>query len=352
MKLFRSEKGIPIPKLFFITDKSDILKLPLGTPFIFGAPDEEEYLLRILEYEVLYQSAVATGYPFRFQKILKENGFSDLESLSSSLGCNTEFNISSSNGGKENSGKSLGGSIGEVKGKNLIKKFIKDSSAYVDVSVLKSLNIFPVWMKDAEEAVTTNIHNSVTFDSNMYNKKLEGMYGGAHLRAPTKNLIIIDISGSIPRAVSSTCLSLAKNLSENFYADLLITGSKSTLYNYEEIHKLDLKKIYSENGMDNDQTYFKAIVQKDSRQYNTAIVFGDGHSPCQAWDNEFNEDSKQMSKQEGRDLCKWKVEKIVSFHTRSSSYTGFTPKLVGYAEWFSTENITHMPEWVKDLETV
>jgi hypothetical protein len=349
MKLFRSEKGIPIPKLFFITEKSDILKLPLGTPFIYGAPEEEEYLLRILEYEVLYQSAVATGYPFRFDEILQENGFMDLERMSSSLGCDTEFDFKGSGkrGVKELNGAKLGGTEGAAKGKNLIKKFVKDSSVYVDVSVLKSLNIFPVWMKDAEEAVTTNIHNTVAFDSNMYNKKLEGMYGGSHLRAPTKNLIVIDISGSIPRAVSSTCLSLAKNLSENFYADLLITGSKSTLYHYEDIHKLDLKKIYDENGMDNDQTYFKELVQKEERQYNTAIVFGDYHSPCQAWENKFNTDTRRMTKQEGKDLCKWKVEKIVSFHT--CSYSG-SEKLAGYAEWFSTENVQYMPEWVKDLK--
>ena len=50
----------------------------------------------------------------------------------------------------------------------------------------------------------------------MYNKKLEGMYGSLDLVTPDRNLIIIDISGSIPKAVSTTCLILSKKFGRKF----------------------------------------------------------------------------------------------------------------------------------------
>src|SRR5690606_10154781 len=109
----------------------------------------------------------------------------------------------------------------------------------------------PIWLDTIEEAVHTNIHNFAVFNSNMYNKKLEGMYGSLDLVSPDRNVIIIDISGSIPKGVSSTCLAMAKNLAETFYADLLITGSKSTIYPYETLTELNIDTIYDENGRDN-----------------------------------------------------------------------------------------------------
>jgi hypothetical protein len=93
------------------------------------------------------------------------------------------------------------------------RKYVRDSSCYVDISKLKDLKVFPVWLDKIEDAIATNIHNFAAFNANMYNKKLEGMYGALELTAPNRNLIIIDISGSIPKNVSSTCLSLAKKLS-------------------------------------------------------------------------------------------------------------------------------------------
>ena len=220
---------------------------------------------------------------------------------------------------------------------------MKDAAVYVDVKKIKDLNIFPVWLEKFEDAVYQNIHNFATFNNNMYNKKLEGMYGGLELTAPNRNLIIIDISGSIPRGVSATCLALAKNLSETFFADLLITGSKSTLYQYEEINELDIDRIYDENEMDNDQVYFKKLVTESVRHYETAIVFGDNHSPCYAWSNSYNKDTKSISKADGKKLNQWKIKKLISFHVGSSEHTA------GYADWFSPEKVEKIADWVKYL---
>lgn len=340
MKLLRSKKGIPIPKLYFITDRTKIKDIPKGVPYIFGDEDNEEYIVRIMEYEVLYQRAIKSGYPFNFRQILRDNGFIDIEyhdfaksCTNTRLGLVTDGEIPSTDPDKLLTLES---------GVGVFKDFIRDSSVYVDITVIKDLNIFPIWLKSVEKAVSTNIQNFAKYDSNMYNKKLEGMYGGIKLKSPDKNVIIIDISGSIPRAVSAVCLTLAKNLSENFYADLLITGSKSTLYDYSEINKLNIDTIYDENGMDNDQVFFRELVEQE-RSYDTAIVFGDEHVPGYPWSNEFNSGTKSISTEDGKELCQWKIGKVVSFHTHSTKH------VAGYADWFSPEETTYIEDWVKDL---
>ena len=177
----------------------------------------------------------------------------------------------------------------------------------------------------------------------MYNKKLEGMYGSLDLVSPDRNLIIIDISGSIPKGVSTTCLALGKNLAESFYTDLLITGSKSTLYSYENLHELNVTTIYEQNGMDNDQVYFKKLVTSDVKHYKTCIVFGDNHHPGESWNNDYNRESRTISNFDGKKMCKWKVDKIISFHTTSNH------QLAGYSRWFDTKDVEYIKDWVKYL---
>ena len=341
MKLLSSKKGLELPKLFFVTNKEEVKELPIGVPFFMGDPEIEEYIVRILEYEVLFQNAIKTGYPFNFKKILKDNGYDDIQDFSWHetvyMDYVTKGMLSDDDYAFEEFGSDRDAEF---------KKYVKDSSCYVNIEKIKSLNIFPVWLDKIEEAISTNIHNFSTFNPNMYNKKLDGMYGAIELSSPPRNLIIIDISGSIPKAVSTTTLTLAKNLSETFYADILITGSKSTLYEYERIHELDVNGIYKENGTDNDQTYFKKLVSSEKKIYNTVICFGDNHSPSYPWSNNYNKRNKEISREDGQKLCKWEVKNLISFHTTSERETA------GYADWFTfePENVQKISNWVEYLK--
>ncbi len=338
MKLLESKK-MNIPKVFLVTERSDLPKIPIGVPFIFGDPDIEEYLVRLLEYEVLYQAAKRTGYPFDFRKILKDNGYADLEDFWYSHPAYGDYKSE-----KGYDKDSVLEDLDRVSADStMFRDFVRDSACVVDTERLKSLNVFPIWLDKIEEAISTNIHNFATFNHNMYNKKLEGMYGGIELSSPSRNLIIIDISGSIPKAVSTTCLNLAKNLMESFYSDLLITGSKSTLYQYENIHTLDVKKVYDQNGTDNDQVWFKKLVTQEEKEYRTAIVFGDNHSPCHSWSNSFNRNTKEISREDGQAMCRWKVDNLISLHTNGIHYTA------GYADWFTPKNTEKIADWVKYL---
>jgi hypothetical protein len=337
-------KKLELPTVYYITAREKIKELPVGVPFIFGSSKEKKHIIRLLEYEVLYQNAIKTGYPFNFHKILMENGYDDLNTFGFTRTVFQTFDFSEE-------AKEEGDGEGEVRvldeldcPRQTVSDFIKDNAAYVDIQKLKDLNVFPVWLESIEQAVYENINRFALYNHSLYNKKLDGLYGDIELTVPSKNLIIIDISGSIPRAVSATCLTLAKNLSENFYADLLITGSKSTLYDFNDIPSLDIDALYKENGMDNDQTYFKKLLTADTRKYKTAIIFGDNHSPCQSWSNNYNKKTSRISREDGKKLCKWSVEKIISFHTTDKE------TMAGYGDWFSTEEVEHIENWVKYLQ--
>jgi len=339
MKLLESDR-LQLPKVFFITNRKEIKDIPIGVPYIVGDAEIESSLVRILEYEVLYQQALASGFPFNFKKLLKDAGFNDLNYFSFEHPVYMEFNEECEEFEDDYDFEEY--ELSELEGRSL-SKFIKDSAAYVDIAKLKELNVFPIWLDTIEKAISVNINNFAVFDYNLYNKKLDGMYGDFVLSAPKRNLIIIDISGSIPRAVSSTCLTMSKNLAESFYADILITGSKSTLYTYEELHTLNVESIYEENGMDNDQTYFKNLLTSDNRHYETVICFGDNHSPCDRWNNPYNKGTKVISRKQGQKMCKWQVNKIISFHTNEHD------RLAGYADWFTCDEVEHIENWVKYL---
>lgn len=334
MKLIQSEKGIKLPTIYFVTNIEDVIKIPIGVPFIRGTERNYKNIVRTLEFEVLLKSALATGLKFKWFDLLEEHGFRNVlkEKLAFS-----EKTIGS--GGEL---KDLEEVIEESK--KTIKEFVEDApraSYIVDLEVLKNLEVIPTFLNDIEKAIEINIHNGYKFNSTIYNKKLGLPLGDTEISISKKNLIIIDISSSIPRSISSTILALAKTMATQFYADLLITGSKSTLYRYDEVDSLDTNTIYNENGEDNDQVYFRRLLEGEYERYGTAIVFGDNHSPCQSWSNSYNKGTNHIKIEQGQTLCKWEVDEIVSFHVDNNE------RLAGYAEWFECDNVTHMKNWVR-----
>jgi len=193
MELLKSKK-LKLPTVYFITDRAKIKDVPIGIPFIYGDESVRDHMTRLLEYEILYQAAVDSGYTFNFKKILEDNGYEGLKDYSYSSPAYVEYSTS----GTIKDDFDFSGYDSVKSGGGSIKEYAKDSSAYVDIETLKSLNVFPTWLSSIEDAEHTNIHNFAVYNPDMYNKKLEGMYGGIDLKPPSKNLIVIDISGSIP----------------------------------------------------------------------------------------------------------------------------------------------------------
>ena len=164
------------------------------------------------------------------------------------------------------------------------------------------------------------------------------MYGGCELSSPERNLIINDISGSMPKAISMFILTHSKNMAESYYCDVMITGAITIIIPYEELHTMDVEKIYTKVGRGNEGDMFKQFLSEE-KNYKTAIVFGDNDHPggymaegC-------------ISDETGKKLCKWKIDKIISFHREGIE------RLAGYARWFNVpeSNIERIADWVKYL---
>lgn len=334
MELLTS-KRFKLPTLYFLTSREEIKELPIGIPFILGNEKDKAYFIQLLEWEVLYQRAIQTGLPFNWERILKDNGYNPVYGPQ---GHPVFFDYKESDVDYENIEADII-DLSEIKEDKTgeFAHYINDCTAVIDTNKLKDLKVFPVWLDKIEKAIETNIHNFAIYNPNMYNKKLEGMYGALEFTSPSRNLIICDISSSMTKSIATFILLYSKTMAETFYADILVTGGISVLYPYELIHTLDVDKVYAEVGRGNEGDIFKKLVSEE-KTYKTAIVFGDNDHPG-------GYASRSISDADGKKLCKWKIDKIISFHKDSDI------ELAGYARWFNVpkSNIEHISKWVKYL---
>lgn len=333
MELLTSKK-FKLPVLYFITDRVEIKDIPIGVPFIMGNVSDKKYFIQLLEWEVLYQRAIQTKLPFNWEKILKDNGYKPVRGPQ---GHPAFFDYKESDVDYEDIEADII-DLSEITEDTTgeFANYINDCTAVVDTNKLKDLKVFPVWLDKIEKAIETNIHNFAIYNPNMYNKKLEGMYGALEFASPNRNLIICDISGSMTKSIATFILLYSKTMAETFYADILVTGNISVVYPYEVIHTLDVDKVYAEVGRGNEGDIFKVLVAEE-KHYKTAIVFGDNDHPGQYA-------SRRISDADGKKLCKWKIDKVISFH-KDNNYD-----LAGYARWFSPKEVEKIKDWVKYLD--
>ena len=148
MELLLSSK-FKLPTVYFITDRSKIKEIPIGVPFIYGKEESKDYIVRLLEYEIIYQKALKTGYPFNFKQLLQDAGFEDLKRFGYQHPIYMDI-ISDGDYDVDYPDIEVSDIDTQLDGGKL-SEFIKDSSAYVNIDVLKKLNVFPIWMDSIEE---------------------------------------------------------------------------------------------------------------------------------------------------------------------------------------------------------
>jgi hypothetical protein len=330
MKLLESKK-FSLPLIYLIEDTKELSTIPLGVPYIKGSNKDYNDYVMLLEFDILLKSALKTGLPFNWEKILRDNGYKNLFKGQAYSDCCVYITDEDS--------VIIDTTLEDVDKSLTVSEFIADISYQVDIDVLKELKVIPTWFSSKiEEAIKSNILSSITWNPALYNKKLDNTSGNITLSTPDRNLIIIDISASIPKSIAKACLLLSKTMVTQFFADLIITGARSGLFDYTEVDALDVDQVYQDYGQNNECKDFRAIVSQH-RNYDNVIVFGDNHTPLDSWTNK----DKKISFKQAYDICNFKINKIYSFHT-----TNFT-KLAGYAEMFDCSNIEYIENWVKDL---
>lgn len=224
---------------------------------------------------------------------------------------------------------------------------IGDMTPYVNIKELDQLRILPTWLGDISNVIHKNLDDYLWQDG--WNKKLRCCIGNHISSSNAPNLIIIDVSRSIPVGIAATMLSLCATLREHANADLIITGDTSGWYPLG-CDLPDPQELRSLHGRGNESAMFNAILKEHilGKEWGNVIAFGDDDSPAKirhwheggAYMNRVNEERKMNTS------VPTKVHNIYSFHTDYDH-------IVGYAKWASyvspDANVIYNTQWVNSM---
>lgn len=198
-----------------------------------------------------------------------------------------------------------------------LEDYVGDMSSYVNIEVLQRLRLMPAFIGDILDCVKLNIGSGMHWAEG-YNKRLGLPVGRYNSSGQLPNLVILDVSGSIPRGISATMISLIDTLRTQLSADLIITGSNSRFYKMGD-ELPSPQRIRDMFGYNNESWDFFRILDTNIRgkHYGHVFSFGDDDTPNYFY---FKENGSLG-------LAGTKVEHVHHYHTwRTRTETG-------YAKW-------------------
>lgn len=215
----------------------------------------------------------------------------------------------------------------------------RDFDTSIDINVLLDLKMLPQFFGEIEELVRTNVTNSFYWEDG-YNKKT-GLCTGQLMPAGMKrNLIVLDISSSIPDGLSAGLLTMLKTMTEVANADAIITGGTSYFFSNMELRSLDIHKVREMIPRSNESEMFIDILKHRNMDYKNVIAFGDSDNPCSNVYGYYD-----MLKQNHFD-----AENFYNFFVGTYDVYGNRYEcLAGYGRWCVGKHteIHHNTSWVK-----
>lgn len=203
-----------------------------------------------------------------------------------------------------------------------IEDYVGDLSSCINIEVLQRLHLMPAFIGNILDCIKINIGNGMRWREG-YNKRLGIPIGRFDCAGQLPNLVILDVSGSIPRGISATMITLIDTLRTQLSADLIITSTHSRFYPMGS----DLpspQRIRDMFDYGNESIDFFGILSNDirGRHYGHVFSFGDNDTP--------KYDSVMMPSLEGT-----MVEHVHHYHTGYSWYRYSEPNdfKTGYAKW-------------------
>lgn len=198
-----------------------------------------------------------------------------------------------------------------------IEDYVGDLSGCVNIEVLQKLNLLPKFIGDIADCIRQNLSMSMAWTEG-YNKKLGVPIGRFNGGRQLPNLIILDVSASIPRGIAATMLTLIDTMRDVCDADLIITASRSGFYPSGcELPSPQTLREYYAPGQEAKE--FLEILDKhiSGREFGHVICFGDHDCPSHFY---YNTRFKYR-------MAGTKVHQLHSYHTYSKD------DLAGYCEW-------------------
>ncbi|MBQ0159281.1 MAG: hypothetical protein KBT28_01475 [Bacteroidales bacterium] len=240
-----------------------------------------------------------------------------------------------------NKGKSLTPGFQQVD----ISEYWGQMESIVDVVKLQQMKLLPMFLDKIVEATLSRADDLRWQEG--YNKKRGLCVGNYNDLIQADNLLIIDVSASIPRGVSSTMLALADTLREQMKADLIITGGCSKFWKYGD-ELPSPQELRDMIPLGNECYQFKSILKRDifGRTYDNIVSFGDFDCPG------------MLTNREVSDAVGTRVGKLYSFRVIDPKWSWGTDRWeepVGYCKWVSEVCVNYDyecdTEWIKDLKS-
>lgn len=199
-----------------------------------------------------------------------------------------------------------------------VDEFCLDKASHVNIETLQALGFLPKFMDDAVDAIRINLENRMMWRE-CWNKRLGAAVGDVDYSIEAANLIILDISGSIPEGISATMLQLIDSLRTQTNAEVIITGSTSMYWgDGDKLPEPEWIRRHIDYGNE-AKAFFKILKDHvQGRHFGNVISFGDNDSPY------YRFSSKDTP--ENNPLVGTRVDRVMHYHT---TY----PKETGYARW-------------------
>lgn len=203
-----------------------------------------------------------------------------------------------------------------------IEDYIGDMSSYVNIEMLQRLKLMPAFIGDILDCVKINMSSGLYWREG-YNKRLGLPVGRFNSSGQLPNLVILDVSGSIPRGISATMISLIDTLRTQLSADLIITASISRFYPMSSELPTP-NQIRHKFGYGNEAGQFFGILADHicGRHYGHVFSFGDNDTP----------EYFSCCGDKCPSLAGTMVECVHHYHT-GVTWRGEVEDKTGYAKW-------------------
>lgn len=288
-------EGIELPRLYIAEDQSDAeLAMSKGIPFVKWTKGKDELIRCLLLptlkkmfphikwydiFDVRQCKSTFIKYPGTTSTNTKKID-EDFHAGTDHLGDSVDLNR------QEDFVAPLATTLNSIVGTNNmsyedlpLEVYVGDMSSYVNLDVLQNLHLMPQFIGDILDCIKTN-SVAPTIWSEGWNKKKAASIGNFDRASELPNLIILDVSHSIPVGISATMLMLIDTLRTQVHADVIITGSKSRFYKYGTELPTP-QAIRNTIQRCNESAEFMAILRDHiaGKHYNHVISFGDNDSP-------------------------------------------------------------------------
>ena len=319
------DSGIPYIKWFYGTDTDLILSIML--PALQKAmPGIDWYRMCRIKGGRIREVTVITPPPSGYAIEEDSEWDIDTESIASleptdsdefdPVGQDVDKNFNEVETDSSNTLRRCGGDSLQRQEENIsIEDFLGNSLSKVDPEIISEMGLMPKFLGEIEDNIRYNIMQSLKFRDS-YNKKLGCCVGNFDNELPSSNLLILDVSASIPWGVADTLLKMVDTMREQANADLIVHAGRSVWFaKGDKLPSPNKLRRMCPRGQEAQE--FSEIIKEHvcGRSFDNVISFGDYDAPWSGYDEVINSYVKKNPPSVGKLWC---------YHLYAKDRTGFT----------------------------